>query len=119
MNLLIDESVDRQIVARLRQEGHEVSYVAEMEPGITDDLVLRRANERNALLVMADKDFGELVFRQGQINAGVVLLRLLGLSSEKKAEIATAAIRDHATSLPQAFTVVSPGSIRIRQNPQL
>ncbi len=52
MNLLIDESVDRQIVARLRQEGHEVSYVAEMEPGIT-------------------------------------------------------------------FTVVSPGSIRIRQNPQL
>ena len=33
MNLLADESVDRQIVERLRQDGHRVTYVAEMEPG--------------------------------------------------------------------------------------
>jgi len=116
MNLLIDESVDRQIVARLRQEGHDVSYVAEMEPGITDDLVLSRANEKDALLVTADKDFGELVFRQGQINAGVLLVRLLGLSSDKKAEIVAAAIREYEADLPQSFAVISPGSIRIRQN---
>ena len=44
MNFLADESVDRGIVERLRQEGHEVSYVAEMEPGLPDDaraMVLR------------------------------------------------------------------------------
>jgi hypothetical protein len=29
MNLMADECVDRQIVARLRREGHEVLYVAE------------------------------------------------------------------------------------------
>jgi predicted nuclease of predicted toxin-antitoxin system len=63
MNILADESVDRQIVERLRQDGHEVLYIAEMEPSIEDDLVLERANERSALLVTADKDFGELVFR--------------------------------------------------------
>ena len=39
MNLLADESVDRQIVDRLRREGHAVRYVAEMEPGIPDDIV--------------------------------------------------------------------------------
>ena len=33
MNCLADESVDRQIVERLRQDGHQVWYVAEMEPG--------------------------------------------------------------------------------------
>ena len=32
MNLLADESVDGQIVARLRQDNHDVTYVAEMEP---------------------------------------------------------------------------------------
>ena len=60
MNLLADEGVDRQIVERLRQEGHHVVYIAEVEPGITDEVVLDRANEINALLITLDKDFGEL-----------------------------------------------------------
>lgn len=38
MNLLADESVDRQIVERLRQNGHEVFYIAEVEPSISDDV---------------------------------------------------------------------------------
>jgi predicted nuclease of predicted toxin-antitoxin system len=71
MNLLADEGVDRQIVERLRQEGYSVLYIAEMDPGISDDLVLDKANQVEALLLTADKDFGELVFRQqvkGAIN---------------------------------------------------
>jgi predicted nuclease of predicted toxin-antitoxin system len=115
MNLLIDESVDRQTVARLRQEEHDVLYVAEMEPGIADDVVLNRANERGALLITAYKDFGELVYRQGHVNAGVLLIRLFGLSNEKKGEIVATAIREHADELPQAFSVASPNSIRIRK----
>ena len=45
MNFLADESIDRQIVDRLRQDGHAVRYVAEMEPGISDDKVLDLANQ--------------------------------------------------------------------------
>ena len=37
MTFLADESVDRQIVERLRLDGHRVAYVAEMSPGIMDD----------------------------------------------------------------------------------
>ena len=44
MNFLADESVDYQIVDRLRQEGHLVRYIAEMEAGICDDVVLNLAN---------------------------------------------------------------------------
>ncbi len=40
MKFLADESVDYQIVDHLRQDGHEIWYVAEMEPGISDDVVL-------------------------------------------------------------------------------
>ncbi|MDZ7291030.1 MAG: DUF5615 family PIN-like protein [candidate division KSB1 bacterium] len=32
MNLFADESVDKPIVEQLRQEGHDVLFVAEMEP---------------------------------------------------------------------------------------
>ncbi|MGI8549585.1 MAG: DUF5615 family PIN-like protein [Dehalococcoidia bacterium] len=55
MNLLADEGVERQIVDRLRLDGHIVLYVAEMEPSIGDDVVLQRANEHTALLVTEDK----------------------------------------------------------------
>lgn len=34
MNLLADEGVDWPIVEQLRRDGHDVIYVAEMEPGI-------------------------------------------------------------------------------------
>lgn len=44
MNFVADESVDGAIVKRLRQDGHQVSYVAEMEPGISDEVVLGLAN---------------------------------------------------------------------------
>lgn len=115
MKLVADESVERQIVERLRREAHDVLYVAEMEPGVTDDVVLRRASESNLLLVTADKDFGELVFRQGLADSGVVLLRLAGLSAEAKSEVAANVLRERESELPQAFTVVSPGMVRIRR----
>ncbi|MCG3163454.1 MAG: hypothetical protein JMDDDDMK_04881 [Acidobacteria bacterium] len=115
MNLLADESVDQQIVDRLREEGHDVLFVTEMEPGITDDIVLGRANEKNALLITADKDFGELVFRQRLAHSGVVLLRLAGLSPETKACIAAQALQEHEAKLMQNFSAVSPGMVRIRQ----
>lgn len=41
MNLLADESVNRQIVERLRKDGHDVAYIAEMAPGISDETVLK------------------------------------------------------------------------------
>ena len=116
MNLLADESVDRQIVGRLRQDGFEVLYVAEMEPGVTDIVVLERANEQTALLVTADKDFGELVFREGRLSSGgVVLIRLSGLSAERKAEVVADAFRKHGAEFSQRFSVISPGRVRVRR----
>jgi hypothetical protein len=38
------------------------------------------------LLATADKDFGELVFRQRRVHAGVVLVRLAGLPTAAKAD---------------------------------
>lgn len=56
----------------------------------------------------------ELVFRQRQVTAGVVLIRLAGLSSRAKADIVSEVMRDHAAELLHAFTVISPGMVRIR-----
>jgi predicted nuclease of predicted toxin-antitoxin system len=115
MDFIADECVDRQIVDRLREDGHGVFYVAEIDAGISDDVVLERANQKGVFLLTADKDFGELIFRQGRAFTGVLLLRLAGLPQMEKAEIVSTVIRDHANEFFQSFTVVSPGMIRIRK----
>jgi predicted nuclease of predicted toxin-antitoxin system len=115
MRILADESIDRQIVNGLRQAGHSVDYVAEMDPGISDDHVLNLANEESALLLTADKDFGELVYRQHRVDPGVVLIRLAGLSPAKKAELVAFVVSKHNAELAHSFTVITPGAIRLRR----
>lgn len=44
MRLIADEGVDKIIVDGLRTVGHDVSYVAELDPGMLDDEVLALAN---------------------------------------------------------------------------
>jgi predicted nuclease of predicted toxin-antitoxin system len=115
MKFLADENMDVAIVERLRQEGHQVWYVVEMEPGIADEEVLALANREGAILITADKDFGELVFRLRYLATGVILIRLAGLSISAKSDILATTIQEHESELFSAFVVVSPTSIRIRK----
>lgn len=115
MIFLADESVDQQIIDRLREHGYVVIAVVEMEPGISDTAVLELANARNALLITADKDFGEIIFRQRRVTKGIILLRLAGLSQEKKAALVAQAIDRHPRELEGSFAVITPGSLRIRK----
>ena len=72
MKFVADESVDYQIVSRLREDGHEVLYIAETQSGASDDSVLTQANLQQAVLLTSDKDFGDLVFRQNLVSSGIV-----------------------------------------------
>lgn len=115
MKLLADEGIDLPIVESLRRDGHFVLYVAEMEPGIQDNEVLKRANKEKAILLTADKDFGELIYRQGLLSHGIILVRLKGLSPKLKGEIVSKAIQTHASKLRKIFAVITPSTIRIRK----
>jgi predicted nuclease of predicted toxin-antitoxin system len=115
VKFLADENVDKAIVEQLKKEGHIVLYVIEKEPSISDEEVIQRANQESALLLTADKDFGDLVFRQGRIVYGVVLIRLAGLSPQRKAEVVAKVVQEHADELTQNFTVITPGAVRIRR----
>ncbi|MDL1969922.1 MAG: DUF5615 family PIN-like protein [Candidatus Desulfofervidaceae bacterium] len=115
MKFVADENIDKMIVDLLREEGYEVIYIPEISPTISDEEVFRLANKEKALLLTADKDFGELVFRQKIVSYGVILIRLAGLSAKKKAEIVTAAIKHYCHELTCNFTVITQKTIRIRK----
>lgn len=99
---------------RLRQQEHTVWYVAEMAPGLPAQEVLELANRQEAVLLTADKDFGELLFRQGAIHQGVVLLRLAGLPPAQKAEIVGRAFAAYGPQMQGRFAVIEPSNLRIR-----
>ena len=115
MKFVADESVDFPIIERLRQEGHSVWAVVEMDAGISDALVLDHANQQNAVLLTADKDFGELVFRLNRLSLGVVLVRLAGLPPKYKAEIVARAIAEKGEELKGAFSVITASALRVRR----
>ncbi|MES2885237.1 MAG: DUF5615 family PIN-like protein [Pseudomonadota bacterium] len=117
MNILADEGVDRPIVLALRAAGHTVGYIAESHAGIRDEEVLALARERKALLITADKDFGDLVFRQAATAEGVLLLRLAGLAMSQKTQLCVAAIQTHGTEFSGAFSVLTDRRLRIRHTP--
>ena len=116
MKCVADENVDSDIVTALRDTGHEVWYVAEIARGIADDEVLQIAAVSSALLLTCDKDFGDLVFRQGRATGGVLLLRLAGVPAREKARIVTEVFREYGGQLVGAFSVLTLTTLRIRKN---
>ncbi len=115
IKFVIDESVDKPIAEALAKLGFEIYYVAENFPSISDEKVLDLANSRKALLITADKDFGELIFRKRLISKGIVLVRLPGIKPKIKAEIVSKILKEHIQEIPGAFSVISESGLRIRK----
>jgi predicted nuclease of predicted toxin-antitoxin system len=116
VNFLADENVDDISVEVLRTNGYQVRYISEFDRGVNDDQVFQSANTSDEILITSDKDFGEIVFRQKRVTAGVVLIRLSGLKPEAKADTVLAVVREHHDDLKGNFTVISPGIVRIRRS---
>jgi predicted nuclease of predicted toxin-antitoxin system len=114
VKFLADEGLDWPIVERMRAEGYDVTYVAEMAPGLSDDDVLRLALADRRVLLTTDKDFGEIVRRRRGVGAGIVLVRCAGLSASNKAAVIVAVLASRGSELSGAFTVITPSAVRIR-----
>jgi predicted nuclease of predicted toxin-antitoxin system len=77
MRFLFDQSADFRLIARLRELGHDVSAVSREHPhSLADADVLAIARDEKRILLVADRDFGELIFHQGLVHAGVIFFRI-------------------------------------------
>lgn len=77
MKLLANENIPAALTRSLRAAGHDVNWVSEISPGITDTQVIELAIQQDRILVTFDKDFGELAFRRSlPATCGIILLRL-------------------------------------------
>jgi predicted nuclease of predicted toxin-antitoxin system len=114
LRLLCDADVDAPLVQHLRDAGHEVQYMAEIQPRAEDDQVLELATQQAAILVTRDKGFGQMVFRQGFPFHGVLLIRLAGIPMAERKQLLTQAFRSHGHQFEGAFSVLTRNGLRVR-----
>ncbi len=115
MKILADENIDYPIILGLRASGVDVETIFESMRGAPDEKVLKESLAEKAILLTEDKDFGEHVFRLGSEYAGVILVRLPWNGIPEKLKIILECLRTHEENLKDAFTVISPGRVRIRK----
>jgi predicted nuclease of predicted toxin-antitoxin system len=120
VRILADENVEQLIIERLRADGYTVIAVQVESRGETDLPILERAVTKNLLLLTADLDFGEYIFRDHQPapEAGVVQYRLGDiLKGAEKAHIIGEAFVQHSASFAGNFTVIEENKVRFRPLP--
>ena len=114
MKFLADENVELSAVKFLREKGYDVLYISERFAGCSDDKVFDIAKAEGRILLTNDSDFGEMVFRQGKVLSGVVLMRFASESIKKKINVIEHLLKHHAEKLVNHFIVVNEHQIRIR-----
>jgi predicted nuclease of predicted toxin-antitoxin system len=112
MRLLIDSCVAAAVIRGLRQAGFDVEAVIEWNGDPGDRAILRYAQGVGRILVTRDKDFGELIFKDGEPHSG--LLRIAGeMNYAEQLDRALAALRAHAVDLDR-YAIVTVDFERIR-----
>jgi len=109
---LLDVNVGRCVKEFLEARGFEVTWVAEIDPRMSDNAILIRAYEEGRVLITVDKDFGDLIFYQRQPSRGVI--RLEDARPPVQIRQLRALLDRHLDEIENHFVVVEGGHIRIR-----
>jgi predicted nuclease of predicted toxin-antitoxin system len=120
MKFLFDQSADFRLISHLHQLGHDVAAVSRnYPPGLSDEAVLTIARKERRILIVADRDFGELIFHQGLAHAGVIFFRHPGAKLQTKIDRLNTVLSQHTDDLKRGeFLVVTPGLIRVAGHPR-
>jgi len=113
MKFLVDECAGHHIAHWLHSQGYDTIAISETTPGLPDDAVLLKAFTENRILITADKDFGEMIFRNKYHHKGIVLIRLEQEDFVTKIAVIGTLLNLYPHDLSGNFTVITEKSIRI------
>jgi predicted nuclease of predicted toxin-antitoxin system len=113
MRFVADECTGPTVARWLRQLQHDVLSVYEEARGLDDDEILQKAVADNRILITNDKDFGEMIFREGKTHRGVILLRLEDERVANKIGVLERLLEQYADQLAGNFVVATESTVRI------
>lgn len=114
MLFLANENFPAPSIAVLRGRGYDVASIREQVPGISDMSVITLARSESRCILTFDKDYGELIFKEGVDDPpDVVFFRYRGKDPQAAASLLLHLV-ESGTELSGRFTVVEDGGIRQR-----
>jgi predicted nuclease of predicted toxin-antitoxin system len=121
MRFLVDECIFIQVVDHLRRGGHDVVWIGDLMPSVEDKAVLEAANAERRILMSEDRDFGELIFRDGMPAVAIISLRVseFDFAPDEMGRYAAAKVLELGDRLLGQFTVIEPGGERPRPLPRI
>lgn len=105
MNFLLDVSASGSLARWLTEMGHEVVQVSEKDPRMSDDDILNWAVKERRIIVTTDKDFEEMIWRQGKKHCGV--LRLENLPRPERKALLYDVLDRHSQDLESGAIVIA------------
>lgn len=117
MKILVDECCPLSVVNALREDGHQVEYVAEEMPSLADTDILTYTVSNEQILLTEDRDFCELVFRDARRAFGIVLVRVETPYRHEKPARVRYLLAHYADDLAGHMTTLTRNNVRIRPLP--
>ena len=113
MRGLADENMLEMAVQLLRAAGHDIAWVSEDMPSVSDAVVLERALREDRVVLTYDKtDYGSLIYQDGlPAQCGVVLFRFRGLPVPAQAQFIASVLASEAVDWKGSFTVIRTGPV--------
>jgi predicted nuclease of predicted toxin-antitoxin system len=87
MKILANAHISRAIFGFLTSLGHDCVHTELVSPGMPDDDLLQLAVGQRRIILTADKDFGDLVYRRGLPAVGIILLRLRAATEAERLKL--------------------------------
>jgi len=114
LKFLVDVSAGSSLGRFLESAGHDVIYVVDRDPRMTDDKILAWAVEEHRIVLTLDKDFEEMVWRFGKKHRGII--RLPSLRRDKLLPLLKKVLNECSSDLAEeAIIIVDMLKIRVRK----
>ena len=114
-SIVADENVHFAIITHLRGKGYTVLSILEDYSGIDDESVISLAQQKSAILLTEDSDFGEWVFAHHIDNICVIFLRYHHTEVTAITDQLTNLLQNQTYTFENSFFVLTPKKLRYRQ----
>jgi len=114
IKFLADVNIEKDIVDFIKNSGCDILWMPDYNCRSSDAELLKLAQSDKRVLITNDKDFGELVFLQKKISAGIILIRVGNQDVQQKLNVLKKLLNYYAGKIENHFIVLTEKRIRIK-----
>lgn len=113
IKLLADENFPSASIDQLNSAGLDTLSILQRYPGISDKDVILLANRESRLILTFDRDFGQLIFKEGIVpENGVLYFRLQNFKSTTPARLVIEILNNKQLDFERSIIVIEENFIR-------